>query len=182
MSRGLMRKGISPPYAHQLLELTMVTASKGSSKRYSLSRPLPKRPFRDQCQLGPPKSSTTSPLTVCTTSPIRTLLAKRPVQPHGQLAPLLFCFTADAALASDDGARDPRDVLAAAGEAGCCSQGLFANAAATGLADEGSEVCVTHGFFSFPFFFSFSCLLYGVGGLQLRRGEDTTKNKTRVGV
>ncbi|RTE67807.1 hypothetical protein BHE90_017819, partial [Fusarium euwallaceae] len=71
--------------------------------------------------------------------PSRTLLAKRPVQPHGQLAPLFLCLAADTALAPDNSARDPRDILAAAGEAGRSSHGLFSDAAATGLADEGSE-------------------------------------------
>lgn len=153
MSRGLVRGGIStPPFARQLVELTMMTTSEGVTRDIS-SLIDSKRPFRDQCQLGPPKSSTTSPLTICTTSPSRTLLAKRPVQPHGQLAPLLLCLATDAALAPDDGARDPRDVLAAAGEAGRSSHGLFSDAAATGLADEGSEVCVAHGFLVFFFFF-----------------------------
>lgn len=154
MSRGLVRGGIStPPFACQLVKLTMMAISEGVIR--DISSLDSKGPFRDQCQLGPPKSSTTSPLTICTTSPSRTLLAKRPVQPHGQLAPLLLCLATDAALAPDDGARDSRDVLAAAGEAGRSSHGLFSDAAATALADEGSEVCVAHGFLLLLFSFLF---------------------------
>lgn len=119
--------------------------------------------------------------TICTTSPSRTLLAKRPVQPHGQLAPLLLCLATDAALAPDDGARDPRDVLAAAGEAGRSSHGLFSNAAATGLADEGSEVCVAHGFLVFLFFFLFFFgLIVCCCSEEGKRG--TIKNKIKVDV
>ncbi|KAF4974277.1 hypothetical protein FZEAL_8799 [Fusarium zealandicum] len=84
-----------------------------------------------------PTSDMDSPPDVCW---IPSSLAKRPVEPHRQQQSLLLCLATDAALAAENGARDSRDVFAAAGEAGRYAKGLFADAAATALAHEGAQV------------------------------------------
>lgn len=70
--------------------------------------------------------------------------AKNEIQPSGHRRSLLALGGADSALALDDLHRHSGDVFAAADQARRRIDGLLADAAAAGLADEGAEIGVAH--------------------------------------